>query len=153
MFEFKKLCDSFEKMSSVERGLLLTEKSVTILAKLHCLSIPGIDPVSVFAGFLVGSVVSDGKINEKEYLIIYPTLVRVFGDEFDLSSIKASFCDDKNVRKVISDYTENMIRILELWDDELKWDLITLCLCIVTIDEKVSFKEKRYIRRLCGLGL
>lgn len=91
MFEFKKLCDAFEDMSQVEKGLILTEKSVKILAKLRLLNLPEIDPVSVLAGFVIGSVVADGKIDEREYSLIYPALVKTFGDEYDFAVVKQTF--------------------------------------------------------------
>lgn len=149
MFEFKKLCDEYERLSPLERGLLLTEKSIEITGKLHCLSIPGIDPVSVLAGFIIGSVAADGRVNEKEYLMIYPALVKAFGDDFDFASVKSSFRRDSEGRKMIAEYTEEMIKILAFLDDDLKNDVITLCLCTVAVDGRVSLKEKRYIRRLC----
>lgn len=149
MFEFKKLCDAYEELSPVERGWLLTEKSVCILAKLNAMAIPGIDPVSVLAGFIIGSVTADGKINEQEYLMIYPALVSVFGDDFDFVSVKELFRRDQNGRKMIAAYTETMIRVLNCLDDRLKSDVITLCLCVVAVDGKVSLKEKNYIKRLC----
>ncbi len=148
MFEFKKLCDAYEDMSAVERGLLLTKKSVSIMARLHNLSVPFIDPVEVLAGFIIGSVAADGRLNEKEYLMIYPALVSAFGDDFDFTSVKNSFKYNKDGRKMISMYTEKMICILDILDDELKNDVITLCLCVVSVDGRVSLKEKNYIRRL-----
>lgn len=149
MFEFKKLCDAYEELSTVEKGLLLADKSVTVLAKLQYLDIPEIDPVTALAGFIIGSVAADGKINEKEYLLIYPSLVRAFGDDFDFAAVKESFRRDSDGRKMISDYTEEMIRVLGFLDEELRCDVITLCLCVAAIDGKVSLKEKNYIKRLC----
>lgn len=149
MFEFKRLCDSYEALTGVERGILLEEKTVTVMAKLHSLAIPGIDPVSVLAGFIIGSVAADGRINEKEYVMIYPALVRAFGGDFDFASVKESFRRDKDGRRMIAKYTEQMIAILDLLDEDIKNDIITLCLCIVAIDGKISFKEKNYIKRLC----
>lgn len=152
MFEFKKVCDTYEKMSAIERGLLLTEKSAVVFAKLHDLFIPGVNPVDILAGFIIGSVTADGRINEKEYLLIYPALIKTFGDDFDFASIKESFRRDKDGKKLIADYTEEMLNILSLLDEELKWDVITLCLCVTSIDGKITLKEKRYIRCLCEAG-
>lgn len=147
MFEFKKLCNEFENLDSAERGLLLTEKSVKILAKIKLFDLP-VDPISALAGFIVGSVVADGKINEKEYLLIYPSLVKAFGYDFDFQSVKQSFASG-SARKIIADYTKQMIQILSFADDELRCDVITLCLCVTALDGKISFREKQYIRRLC----
>ena len=83
MFEFNKILKDYEQLGAIERGLMLTEKSVGILARLAELNIDGIDPVETLASFIVGSVAADGKLHEKEYLLIYPALVKVFGQDFD----------------------------------------------------------------------
>lgn len=150
MFEFKKACDTFEKLSASERELLLAEKSAIVLVRLRNLSVPGISAIDdILAGFIIGSVTTDGRISETEYLLIYPALVRAFGDDFDFISIKESFRHNKNRKEMIADYTEKMIHILSLMDENFKRDVITLCLCITSIDRKISLKEKRYIHRLC----
>ena len=149
MFEFTKLCNDYENLSVAERGVILTVKSAKILAKLKLSGIDGVDPVSTLASFIIGSVVADGKINEQEYLLIYPALVKVFGDDFDFASVKRAFESDKEGKKAIKKYTEELLSVLASEDDEFKSDVVTLCLCVVTVDGKVSLKEKRYIRKLC----
>lgn len=54
---------------------------------LNCLEIP-LNPVETLVTFIIGSVVSDGSINEKDYLYIYPSLVKAFGNDFDFISAK-----------------------------------------------------------------
>lgn len=149
MFEFKKLCDAYEELSTVEKGLLLAERSVKVMATLHELSIPGIDPITALAGFIVGSVAADGKVDEREYLLIYPSLVKAFGDDFDFQSVKESFRKDSEGRKMLIEYNSKMLSLLDMLDDEIKEDIVMLCLCVTAIDGKVSAKEKRYIKRLC----
>lgn len=149
MFEFKKLCEAYEKLDTVEKGLLLAEKSVKIMAKLHCIQIPGLAPEEALAGFIIGSVTSDGKIDEQEYLLIYPSLVRAFGYDFDFAVIKNKLRIDTDCRKALTEYTKQMLRILTVLDDGMKNDIITLCLCVASIDGKISLKEKNYIKQLC----
>lgn len=148
MFEFNKVMKDYESLNAIERGLMLTEKSVSILAKLSALDIDGIDPVETLASFIIGSVVADGKLHEKEYLLIYPALVKVFGSDFDYESIKKEFEADKDGRKDIAGYTTDLLRVLETVDETLYEDVIILCLCVVTIDGKVSLREKNYVKRL-----
>ena len=149
MFEFTKLCNECEKMTVLERGALLVESSAKILAKLALLDIPDVDPVHVLASFILGSVVADGKVDEKEYLLIYPALVRVFGNDFDFESIKESFENDKDGNKALKEYTHELTSILAMLDESLQEDIVLLCLSVVTVDGKVSLKERNYIRRLC----
>lgn len=148
MFEFNKVMKDYESLNAIERGLMLTEKSVSILAKLSALDIDGIDPVETLASFIIGSVVADGKLHEKEYLLIYPALVKVFGSDFDYESIKKEFEADKDGRKDIAGYTTDLLRVLGTVDETLYEDVIILCLCVVTIDGKVSLREKNCVKRL-----
>lgn len=150
MFELKELCDAYEKLSAPERGLLLAEKSASVLSGLQRLSLPGIEPVETLAGFIIGSVTADGRINEAEYLLIYPALSRAFGDTFDFKSIKEGFRHNKDGKKLIAGYTEEMLCILRQLDGDLRRDVISLCLCVTSIDGKITLREKRYILRLCG---
>ncbi len=148
MFEFKKLCNEFERLSAVERGLILTENSVKILAKLRLSGENAKDSAQILACFLIASIVSDGKVNEKEYILMYPALCKVFGTDFDFNQVKEMV--EKNVKdtKAVVDYSREMLELLDSSDESLREDLIVLCLCIVSIDGKVSFKERRYIKKL-----
>lgn len=153
MFEFKKLCEAYETLTPAERGAMLRDKSAEILAKLRGMPNPGIEPETVLAGFLIGSVSADGDLSEREYLMIYPSLVTVFGEDYDFASIKAIFGrghgKEMQVRKMTTLYTREMIRLIESVDAKLRDDMIMLCMCAVSVDGHVSLKEKRYIKRLC----
>lgn len=148
MFEFAKITKEYENMTAVERGLILTGKSVKILAALADYDIEEIDPIETLAAFIIGSVVADGKLHEKEYLLIYPALVKVFGADFDFESIKESFENEKEANKEIKKYTAELSQIIGMVDEELQADIVMLCLCVMSIDGKISLKERSYIKKL-----
>lgn len=148
MFEFKKLCNELEALNPVERGVILAEKSVSVIKGLSGLNIP-LDPVKTLVTFIIGSVVSDNSISEKDYLYIYPSLVKAFGNDFDFISAKQAIGLAKDIKKEITKYTKDMISIISVCDEELATDIISLCLLITSVDGKISLKEKRYIRQLC----
>ena len=148
MFEFKKLCNTLEELNPIERGVILAEKSVSVIKGLSGLNIP-LDPVKTLVTFIIGSVVSDNSINEKDYLYIYPSLVKAFGNDFDFNSAKQAIGLAKDIKKEITKYTKEMISIINVCDEELATDIISLCLLITSVDGKISLKEKRYIRQLC----
>lgn len=148
MFEFKKLCNTLEELNPIERGIILAEKSVSVIKGLSGLNIP-LDPVKTLVTFIIGSVVSDNSINEKDYLYIYPSLVKAFGNDFDFISAKQAIGLAKDIKKEITKYTKEMISIINVCDEELATDIISLCLLITSVDGKISLKEKRYIRQLC----
>ena len=148
MFEFKKLCNTLEELNPIERGVILAEKSVSVIKGLSGLNIP-LDPVKTLVTFIIGSVVSDNSINEKDYLYIYPSLVKAFGNDFDFISAKQAIGLAKDIKKEITKYTKEMISIINVCDEEVATDIISLCLLITSVDGKISLKEKRYIRQLC----
>lgn len=148
MFEYKKLCNELEKLNSVERGVLLAEKSVAVIKGLNGLNLP-LDPVETLVAFIIGSVVSDGALNEKDYLYIYPSLVKAFGNDYDFLSAKQALQLAKDIKKEISKDTKDMLAIISACDEQLAADIVSLCLLVTSIDGKISLKEKRYIRQLC----
>lgn len=148
MFEFIKLCNECEKLNPLERGLLLTEKSVSVLAGLNALQVEGVSPVKALAAFIVGAAVSDGVLNEKDYLYIYPSLIKAFGDDFDFLEIKKYYKVTKDVKKELERHTKELMEVISRADEELKADVITLCILITAVDGKITLKEKRYIRQL-----
>lgn len=93
-----------------------------------------------------GSAVADGKLDEREYLLMYPALVRVLGEDFDFTTVKASFEDDRESTKALQRDTEEMARIYSTLDDTLREDLLLLCLCVVSVDGRISLKERNYLR-------
>lgn len=149
MFDFQQLCDTYDGLSPFEKRRLLTGASAPVLTALHAFCIPGLDAVSALAGFLIGSVTSDGRLNELKYLLIYPSLVRIFGDHFDFTPIKARF-RRVDSRAAVMEYTRQMITIFDRLDGDLQNDVILLCLCIAGIDGRISRDEKQYIRQLCA---
>ena len=148
MFEFKKICNEFENMSIIEREVILTEKSVKILAKLSALNNEKVDPLVAYTSFIMGSIMADGKVNEQEYILMYPSLLKVFGDQFDFESIKKVLEKDYDGKKLIKDYVKEFSSLINKEDEELLNDIVVLTLCIVSIDGKISLREKRYIKKL-----
>lgn len=147
MFEFKKLCNELEKLNSIERGSLLVEKSIAVVKGLRELDLP-FDPVKTLVAFIMGSVVSDGALNEKDYLYIYPSLVKAFGNDFDFMSAKQALQLAKDVKKQISRDTKELLSVIAMCDESLAQDIISLCLLVTSVDGKITLKEKRYIRQL-----
>ena len=148
MFEFKRLCNELETLNTVERGAIFAEKSVSVMKGLSGLEVP-LNPVRTLVSFIIGSVVSDGSINEKDYLYIYPSLVKAFGKDYDFSSAKQAIGLAKDIKKETTKYTKDMISIISACDENLATDIVALCLLITSADGRISLKEKRYIRQLC----
>ena len=80
---------------------------------------------------------------------MYPALVKTFGNDFDFQTIKTSFKKDKEGRSMIKKYNQDMVKIISYLDESLVADLISLCLLIISVDGKVTLKERHYIKKLC----
>lgn len=148
MFEYIEKCKKFEKLSTFERFALLANKSLIITNKLSELGLNVNDSFSLIATFILGSIVSDGEVNEKEFLLMYPALLRTFGDNFDFDSIKEAFQNDFKTRNELKNYLKDILSLLNSVSNELKEDIIDICFAIVTIDGKLSLKERIYMRKL-----
>ena len=148
MFEYIEKCKKFEKLSTFNRYALLADKSLLITSKLTELGFNVNESLSLIATFILGSIVSDGEVNEKEYLLMYPALLRTFGDNFDFDSIKEAFKNDFKTRKELKNYLKDILSLLNNVSSELKEDIIDICFAIVTIDGKLSLKERIYMRKL-----
>ncbi len=148
MFEYIEKCKKFEKLSTFERFALLANKSFIITNKLSELGLNVNDSLSLIATFILGSIVSDGEVNEKEFLLMYPALLRTFGDNFDFDSIKEAFQNDFKTRNELKNYLKDILSLLNSVSNELKEDIIDICFAIVTIDGKLSLKERIYMRKL-----
>lgn len=148
MFEYIEKCKKFEKLSTFDRFALLANKSLIITNKLSELGLNVNDSLSLIATFILGSIVSDGEVNEKEFLLMYPALLRTFGDNFDFDSIKEAFQNDFKTRNELKNYLKDILSLLNSVSNELKEDIIDICFAIVTIDGKLSLKERIYMKKL-----
>lgn len=120
------------------------------MLKLKALGAEDGDPTFALASFILSSVVADGKIDEREYLLMYPALTQLFGNDFDLATVKSVIEADAASKKAVKAYTEELMKLLADADESLIEDVIVICLCVVAMDGKVSLKEKKYIKRLCN---
>ena len=77
-----------------------------------------------------------------------PALLRTFGDNFDFDSIKEAFKNDFKTRKELKNYLKDILSLLNSVSNELKEDIVDICFAIVTIDGKLSLKERIYMRKL-----
>ncbi len=149
MFSFDKLCKTLEELAPGERLLLLAEKAHSVSEGLGELGFGEGERLRTLSAFVVGSLVSDGGLDEKQYQNVYASLVEAFGGEYDFRTVKELYREAKDVDKTILKYTEQMMRLFAAADEGLQEDIVMLCLLLVSSDGHVSLREKRYIRKLC----
>lgn len=148
MKEFDLLCKEFEQMDALSYTSYLAEKSMNVLPALQAVAEDGIDGTTIFFSFIMGAIVADGKLAEEEYALISPLLKAFFNKNITYEECKNFFKDYKKQTKEIKSVSNQMIDILGLLSEDLKNDIVIICLMICAIDGKVSLKEKRWIKQL-----
>lgn len=148
MKEFNRLCKEFEEMDAGKYGVILDELASRIIPALAVITNDGLRGELIFARFLMGAVVSDGKLSENEYMFMEPTLRRFFGDSVDFEYVKTLIKENKTAGKELKNEVDCMVDTLGLLSEDLKNDIVTVCLMVCAVDGKVSMKEKRWIKQL-----
>ncbi len=148
MKEFNRLCKEFEEMDAQRYNTILDELSARIIPALQFITDDGIQGELIFARFLMGAIVSDGKLSEDEYVSMEPMLARFFGGDVDLEYCKTLIKENRTMGKDLKNEVDYMVDVLGMLSDDLKNDIITVCLMVCAVDGKVSMKEKRWIRQL-----
>lgn len=146
MLEFKKTCNDVEKLSIVAKNKLITEKTKTILKKLSLLKNNYLDNLNTLAAYMIGAAYENFEIDEKEYLLIYPALLEIFGKEFDFLKVKNSF--KTKTRGILKKITDNMITMLSNYKQDFKNDVIILCLCVFAYNGRISNEERKYLKKI-----
>ena len=145
---FNELCKEFEEMDVVTYSDILVEKSATILPALEVITQDGLTGTSIFLDFIMGAIAADGRLSEEEYLLVEPMLKSFFGDAIDYESCKKIFKASKKENKALKSDVDEMVDMLGLLSDDLKADIIIVCMLICAIDGKISLKEKNWIKKL-----
>jgi len=148
MSDFTKLCKAAEAINPVDYAAVLTVKSAKILPKLNAITGDRAHSAALFTSFLIASVCSDGKIDETEYAVMLPLLKIVFGDDFDYAAAQALARELRPESRELKKAVNEIVDELGKADEELKDDIVIVCLLICAIDGKITLKEKNYIRQL-----
>lgn len=148
MNDFDKLVKEFEEIDPITYADILVEKSKRILPVLVNFSADGLTGVSIFSSFIFAAVASDGKLSEEEYALLYPALHAFLGDNLDYDSCVKTFKELRKEGKELKRVVDDMVDLLGLFSEDIKADIIVVCMLICAIDGKISFKEKAWIKQL-----
>ncbi len=148
MKPFRELCKIVEQLSPEEYTAIVTEKTAKIMPALHAVTNDFDSALGMFAAFIMASVYSDGKLDEAEYELLLPVMKPLFGEDFDYASAKAVVKAFKPEGRELKMLVDRLVDLLGLLSDDLKDDIVILCLLVCAIDGKVTAKEKNYIKQL-----
>ena len=148
MSEFNKICKEFEQLDVISYVALLGIKSKRILPALIDITQDGETGVEIFASFIIGAIAADGRLSETEYELLSPLLHAFFGEELDYETCKKAFRKMAPEQRELKKSVDEMVDVLGLLSDDLKDDIITVCLLICAVDGKVSLRERNWIKQL-----
>ncbi len=148
MREFDRLCKEFEEMDSFSYSVILTEKSAKVIPALSVVMDDGLSGVAIFAMFVMAAIAADGRLSEEEYALCYPLLHAFFGDEIDYEKTKSVVKQFKREGKELKKVANEMVDIFGQLSEDLKDDIIIICMMICAVDGKISLKEKNWIKKL-----
>ncbi len=148
MKDFDLLCKEFEQMEPEKYATYLNVKSAEILPILKSAAADGLSGTIIFFSFVLGAIAADGKLSTDEYNLIYPLLNVFLGDSINYENAKDIFKSLKRESKDLKNVTTKMIDILGLLSENLKEDIVIICMMICAVDGKISFKEKKWIMQL-----
>lgn len=148
MKEFDQLCKAFEEMDLLSYGTLLQEKSNTVVPALAAVSGSDYTGLSAFATFIMGAIAVDGRLTEEEYILTKPMFEAFFGNTVDFELCSGLIRRMKPENKELKKNTDHLVDALGHLSEELKEDIITVCMLICAVDGKISLKEKNWIKQL-----
>ena len=92
------------------------------------------------------------------YVLLMSIILTAIGADGTLTALERSFLrdvmglDDEGVSKFIQLYDSRMVEVVDNFADKISQDIkinvMTLCLCVVSVDEKISREETAFIRKL-----
>ena len=150
MKEFNELCKEAEQIDLLTYSAVLAQKSLHILPALREITEDGLSGAAIYASFIFGAIAADGRLSEDEYLLVYPMLRAFFGEEVDYETAKKVFASAGPERRALKKSAKEMAKVFGELDEDLRDDIVTVCLLITAIDGKVSLKEKAWIKKMLG---
>lgn len=149
MSSFNDLCKVMETLDPALFNQIMVEKTVDILKGLSGVTEDGVDAITIYLDFVLCAVAADGKLTEEEFVLVKPIMDLVTGSDVSYENAKAIFkaagLDKPKEYKAAMDKTVDLLGIIS---PELKDDIILVCMLICSVDGKISFREKRWIKKL-----
>ena len=143
MSDFDTLCKQLEQMDSATFADIFSEKSVDVISALTALTADGKDGVTAYLQFILASVAADGVLSKPEYTLLKPLFDRMADKDttYDeaVEIFKGLGLDKPDAYK---DIVDTMVDIIGLVDEDMKDDIVLLCLLVCAIDGEVTKEEE-----------
>ena len=149
MSKFDTLCQKLETMDREQFAQLFNQKSVDVVKKLSALTLDGKDGVAAYMEFVLAAAAADGNLAKDEFKLLKPMFEHIAGKPVTYNdAVKMFNSMGLNKPDKLKNVVDTMVDIIGLVDDEIKEDIVVLCLLVCSIDRDVSEKEKQWIKQL-----
>ena len=149
MSDFDTLCKQLEQMDSEKYAQIFSDISDDVINDLVAITADGKDGVTAYMQFVLASVAADGVLSKPEFTLLKPWFDKMTDKDTSYEEAVEIFnglgLDEPEVFKNIVD---TMVDIIGLVSEEIKDDIILLCLLVCAIDGDISQKEKDWIKQL-----
>ena len=150
MFDLEAICSEVEKLDPITFAQLIGEKGESVIAGIAGITGDGDDAITLFTALVLSVAISDSKLDEKEYTLIKPLLEEAVGEEISYDEAIEFMSAFKSQRGDYNKLTEALSSLFSVASDELKSDIVLLCLLICATDGKISKREKNWLQKLIG---
>ncbi len=139
MIQLTDVTAAYEKLDKYERAAVL-DTADTVVEKLNALP-AGYNALYTYCEFLIGSALT----REMDYLIMYPMLVRIFGEANDYNAVKDKLRKEgkDGIRKVF----RTMGDMLEAMDSQSQKEVLLLAVSVIFVQSRSSFGGHRYLKK------
>ena len=141
MFEFSNLCRTVELMGPQKRAEIIAEKSPGIIQALSAITESGRDGAAIYLNFILCAIAADGKLDENEYQMIRPMLEKAAGREL---TFEAGLDRPAEYKRAM----DLMVDVIGTLSMDLKKDIVIVCLMVCAVDNRISRKERKWIKQL-----
>ena len=149
MSDFDTLCKQLEQMDPTTFADIFSKKSDDVIKSLVALTADGTDGVTAYLQFILASVAADGVLSKPEFLLLKPMFDKMaekdVSYEEGVEIFKGLGLDKPEAYKNIID---TMVDIIGLVDEDMKDDIVLLCLLVCAIDGEITKEEKDWIKQL-----
>ena len=149
MTDFDTLCKQLEQMDSEKFAQIFSDISADVITELVALTADGKDGITAYMQFILASVAADGVLSKPEFTLLKPWFDRMTDKDTTYEDAVEIFnglgLDEPEAYK---DIIDTMVDIIGLVSDEIKDDIIMLCLLVCAIDGEVTQEEKDWIKQL-----
>ena len=148
MFDLEAVCSEVEKLDPMTFANRISEKGKAVMSGIASIVGDEENATTLFSALMFGAVISDGKLDEKEFGLIKPLLEEAIEEEVNYEDA-VEFMN--GLKSQSSDYKKMISAIVEMFgavSDELKSDIIMLCLMVCASDGKISKREKNWLAKL-----